>query len=218
MVLNELDWWLSNQFETFTTQHKYSNQGNRITWLKKKSNLKEFYFVRYADDPPAGRAGFKILCRDYDTALRIYKATQKWLKERLGLEISPEKSKITNVKKNQTEFLGFTIRVARKNGKWVSKSRILNKAKKAIVNKLKIQIKATQHETTPQQVNKLNAQIIGIHNYYSIATEVSLDMSEINYIVAKSLYNRLTKNTNVVRGKHRKKHPPPVCRQAGRQK
>jgi len=95
VVLNELDWWISNQFETFTTRHKYVNQNDRIAWLKKRSNLKEFYFVRYADD-------FKIICRDFDTAQRIYKATQMWLMERLGLEISPEKSKITNVKKNAT--------------------------------------------------------------------------------------------------------------------
>jgi len=201
VVLNELDWWLSDQFETFKTKYQYklkrSDCNNRITAIK-KSNLKEFFAVRYADD-------FKILCRDFDTAKRIYKATQMWLKERLGLEISPEKSKITNVKKNATEFLGFAIKVKKKRGKWVTKSHILKKAKKAIINKLSTQIK----NTTPQQVNKLNSQILGVHNHYKIATEVSLDMNKINFIVAKSLYNRVTKNTKVVRGKKRKKHPPP---------
>ena len=49
-------------------------------------------FVRYADD-------FKIMCKDCDTAQKIFMATKKWLNERLHLEISPEKSKITNIRK-----------------------------------------------------------------------------------------------------------------------
>ena len=47
IVLNELDWWLSNQWETIKTNHQYSG------WHKyralKSSKLKEFFFVRYAD-------------------------------------------------------------------------------------------------------------------------------------------------------------------------
>ena len=50
VVLNELDWWLSDQFETFTTNHQYSRESNRIIAIHKRSNLKRFYMVRYADD------------------------------------------------------------------------------------------------------------------------------------------------------------------------
>ena len=46
IVLNELDWWLSNQWETIPTKHKYT-QKNKYSALK-KSKLKEFYFVRYS--------------------------------------------------------------------------------------------------------------------------------------------------------------------------
>jgi len=58
--------------------------------LREKSKLKEIYIVRYADD-------FKIFCRDYGTAKKTYTAVVKWLKERLSLEISEEKSGVTLV-------------------------------------------------------------------------------------------------------------------------
>ena len=44
------------------------------------------YLVRYADD-------FKIFTNSYDNARKIKIAVEKWLKERLGLEISEEKVK-----------------------------------------------------------------------------------------------------------------------------
>ncbi len=182
IVLNELDWWLSDQWETFETKHNYtSSHKNRAL---KTTNMKEIYFVRYADD-------FKILCRDYETAQKIFGATKQWLNERLGLEISPEKSKITNVRKKATEFLGFALRVKLKRKKYVTTSNITEKAKQTIKTSLKEQIKIIQKSPNIQEVNKLNSVILGMHNYYKIATNVSIDFSEISFIVNKSLYNRL---------------------------
>ena len=191
IVLNELDWWLSDQWETLETKHPYT-QRHKYRALK-TTNLKEFYFVRYADD-------FKIFCKDYSTAKKIFIATEKWLMERLGLEISPEKSKITNVRKRKTEFLGLSLFVKKKifknkNGnkttKWITRSNIQGKAIKAMETNLKEQIKVIQKDPTLQQVNKLNSMILGYHNYYEMATLCNLDFSKINFIVSKSLYNRL---------------------------
>lgn len=185
IVLNELDWWISDQWETFETKKYYSiSHKNRAL---KNTEMKEIYIVRYADD-------FKIFCRDYETAKKIFIATEKWLKERLGLEISPEKSKITNVRKNKTDFLGFSLKVKLKRNKSVTQSNISEKAKKTIKTKLKEQIKIIQRSTTPKEVKKLNSIILGVHNYYRIATNVSIDFGEISFIVNKSLYNRLKGN------------------------
>jgi retron-type reverse transcriptase len=141
IVLNELDWWLSDQWESFDTSRPYSYQHHKFRAIK-QTNLKEFYFVRYADD-------FKILCRDYKTAQKIFAATRLWLKERLKLDISPEKSKITNVRKGKTEFLGFALFVGKKRNKFVTRSNIAQKAIKTMELKLKGQVKAIYHETTP---------------------------------------------------------------------
>lgn len=103
IVLNELDWWLSSQWETFQTESNYTtvretriDQSYKYKKLR-KTKLKEIYFVRYVDDS-------KIFCKDWKTAQKIFNATRKWLDERLGLETSPEKSKITNLRRNYTEF------------------------------------------------------------------------------------------------------------------
>lgn len=201
IVLNELDWWLSNQWETKPTKHQY----NRKCFHKalKTTNLKEFFLVRYADD-------FKILCRDYHTAQKIFIATEEWLMERLGLEISPEKSKITNVRKGKTEFLGFALFVDKKKKKFVTRSNISEKAKQAMKTKLKEQIKAIQRETNPHQVNRLNAMILGMHNYYSSATMCSNGFAEIHFIVNKSLRCRLKERTKKVKGKKKKPKPKAV--------
>ena len=199
IVLNELDWWLSNQWETKATQFNYKKQDNARKALK-ATDLKEFYFVRYADD-------FKILCRDYTTAQKIFVATKDWLKERLGLEISSEKSNITNVRKGKTEFLGFALFVKRKRKEFVTRSNISDKAKHAMEMKLKEQIKVIQRNTTPHQVSTLNSMILGMHNYYRFATQCSLDFREINFIVSKSLRCRLRLKTKKVRRK--KKTPEP---------
>lgn len=50
VVLNDLDQWVANQWETFETRHKYSGNDVKIANLKRASQLKEGYIVRYADD------------------------------------------------------------------------------------------------------------------------------------------------------------------------
>ena len=182
IVLNELDWWISSQWETFKTKHNYT-KSNKYVAIK-KTKLKEIYLTRYADD-------FKIFCRDYKTAQKIYNATRLWLKERLDLDISPDKSKITNLRKNYTEFLGFKLMVKPKNRKYVCQSKMCDKAKKNTISKFKEQIKKIQKHDGDKEVNKLNSMIIGSHNYYNCATYISLDFKEINFLVAKTLDIRL---------------------------
>lgn len=181
IVLNELDWWISNQWQTFkTNKRQYANKDSKYKALP-KTNLKEIYIIRYADD-------FKIACKDKQTARKIYIATQMWLKERLGLEINPEKSKITNVKKNYTEFLGYRIKAHKK--KYVVKSKLTKKAIKNVQKKIKDQIKIVQHYPTAKEMYKLNRIIAGEHNYYANATLVSQEFSKIYYNLSKCLKKR----------------------------
>lgn len=115
VVLNELDWWLASQWEEIPTQYQFNinlnpngslNKGNKYVALR-RSNLKEIAFVRYADD-------FKIFTTSYQNAVKLFHATKNWLKERLGLDISPEKSKVINLKEKYSEFLGFKLKVVKR--------------------------------------------------------------------------------------------------------
>ena len=92
------------------------------------------------------------MCKDCDTAQKIFMATKKWLNERLHLEISPEKSKITNIRKNYSEFLGLKLKVKKgKDGKYTNRSHMRDKAKKLAVEKLKEQIKQFR-KTQPEKL------------------------------------------------------------------
>lgn len=181
IVLNELDWWISNQWETFETKHEYSHR-HKYRALK-TTNLKEMFIVRYADD-------FKVFCRDYKSAQKIYNAIRLWIKERLHLEISPDKSSITNLRKNYTEYLGYKLKATIKGKKRVCKSHVSNKAFSKIVNTLKQNILDIKSNPDVNRVGKLNATILGIHNYYKYATHVNIDFGKIKFLVNRILYNR----------------------------
>ena len=182
IVLNELDWWVSDQWQTFQTTVKDYGQ-NRYRALK-KTDLKEVWIVRYADD-------FKILCRTRDCANRMFAAVQKWLKERLSLDISLEKSKIVNLRKHYSEFLGFKIKVVDKGGKHVTIAHMTDKAKKRAIKQILEKADALVEKPTTTMANRYNSTILGMHNYYRIASRVAEDFAQIDFLVRKGLYNRL---------------------------
>jgi group II intron reverse transcriptase/maturase len=199
VVLNELDWWVCNQWEYFETYYRYSDNSNKIRTLK-KTNLKEMYIVRYADD-------FKIFCRNAKTAQKVFVAVKQWLKERLNLDISPEKSKVVNLRKNYSDFLGFKLKVRVKGNKRVAKTHVSDKASARIIKTFKEMIKNIRKNPSSQTVNKLNSKILGWHNYYTIATNVSLDFSEIAFLVKKNLYNgtrSIRSSTNITSKAYKK--------------
>lgn len=190
IVLNELDWWISSQWETFPTRHEYHARGDKFDALKHNSKLKEMYIVRYADD-------FKIFCRTRSDAKKIFMAVEKWLNKRLHLEISPEKSKIVNLKKQYSDFLGFKLKVHKKADRYTVISHIGDKAVKRIENTLIEQIKRIKRASDEKERHRLialyNSKVIGIHNYYDKATHISIDCNRIAFRVKKVMKNRFGK-------------------------
>lgn len=178
IVLNELDWWISNQWSTKKLNKQYGYEWNRKRM--KQTNLKQVVMVRYADD-------FKLFCQTHEQAVKMYYATKQWLKERLNLDVSEEKTKIVNLKTGYSEFLGFKMKVHRKRNKWIVKSHISDKAKKQIKINIKQAIRELGRKKDKPSVQKLNATILGIHQYYKIATNVYIDFEKIAYGLTKSL-------------------------------
>lgn len=73
IVLNELDWWIVSQWEEMPTRKNYvhriyangtPDKSCTIWVLRNKTNLKECYVVRYADD-------FKIFCKKRSDAVNF---------------------------------------------------------------------------------------------------------------------------------------------------
>lgn len=133
IVLNELDWWIAGQWETIPTNKVKTHfkkdgsmdNGKKYTSLRKNSNLKEMYIVRYADD-------FKIFCRKRSEADKVFIAVKQWLSERLKLQVSEEKSKVVNLKRHYSYFLGFRLKAVPKCDKYVVSSYMSDMSEKAL--------------------------------------------------------------------------------------
>lgn len=103
-------------------------------------------------------------------AKRWYTAIRGYIEKHLKLEISPEKSGITNLRKKRTEFLGFEIRAVPKGNKYTARSYVSRTSKQTMIKQLRETIKRIQGN--PGYVHLLNYKILGMHNYYRIATTV----------------------------------------------
>jgi group II intron reverse transcriptase/maturase len=201
IVLNELDLWIDSQWQENLVIGNYEPQYNAKGVIDKihgyramrSTRLKEMYIVRYADD-------FRIFCRNADSAARALAAVTNWLKERLRLDVSPEKTRVVDLTKHYSEFLGIKMRLTRKKNKLVVQSRVGDKAVKRITAEAKQKIKDIAHPpkgmTEARAILNYNAFVMGEHNYYQMATGVSIDFRDIGYKVrqtAKRLGDRLKK-------------------------
>lgn len=148
IVLNELDWWIASQWEDFPTRKKYAtgtnysgseNKGNKYKMLRNYTQLKEVTCVRYADD-------FKLFAKSYRQAEKLFHAVEGWLKGRLGLSISPEKSKIVNLKETYSEFLGLRIKATNHGSEHRPKYVVESHIRKKSLDKIKSDMKRLIHD------------------------------------------------------------------------
>ena len=150
------------------------------------------YIVRYADD-------FRIFCRCRQDAEKVKAAVTLWLQQRLKLEVSNEKTRIVNVKKKYSEFLGFKIKVHKKKKRYVVTSHMCDKAfqkqRQKLVNQAKNIAKPGGYYREEGEIRVYNSMVMGLHNYYRIATNISVDCSRLNRAVMIVLTNRLRTQT-----------------------
>ncbi len=269
IVLNELDWWIASQWVNSPVISNYKIQVNRNGSQNKsnayhemrKTGLKEMYIVRYADD-------IRLFCRNRETAERAMIATTQWLKQRLKLNISPEKTRIVNTRKKSTKFLGFCLRVRKKGSpaktqkqteqyksrsweaavatwkrthpdgqqkqcaeelgintttvnkwwhrveqqqeenkrviKYVIESHVSKENVEKVKANLKKQLRRVKYpkgSTEQYEIEKYNAQVLGYHNYFEIATRVSIDFKPIRDSMIISWHNamRTQRGTRITR-------------------
>ena len=173
-------------------------------WLDSKSS-KGIRFVRYADD-------IKILCPTYSVARDMLDKIIKWLDKRLGLEVCEEKTKITNLKKNYSYFLGFKFKVKLKKKKYVIVSHMSDEALVSVNYKIKKQIrkvKKSNNNKLEKELDNYNALVRGIHNYYDKATNIVEDLKDIYWNTNKFVYYKMK---NVLTFKDGSKNKIPFIR------
>ena len=197
IILNELDHWVESQwidspavkhYKPYVYKSGSISRGGGIRVVRETTRLKEMYIVRYADD-------FRIFCRSKADAEKTKIAVTQWLAERLKLEVSEEKTKVVNVSRHYSDFLGFKIKVVPKRGKQVIRSHVADKNLAHKSMKLTEQVKRIKNPR-PQygevrEIQLYNSMVEGMHNYYRLATHVSMDFNRINRSVMTILTNRM---------------------------
>ena len=206
IVLNELDHWIDSQWIENPVINNFKMPKNKAGKLIKsnayikmrKTKLKEMYIIRYADD-------FRIFCRNYEDAKKVKEAITQWLEQRLKLEVSEEKTRIVNLKHEYMEFLGFKLKLYDKGNGWKVKSHVSDKKLIKVNKELKNQFAKVAHAKNKQHttsiIRRYNAMVLGIQNYYNIATDICKDFRIIQHqidIVAKSrLHARNSKKSKL---------------------
>jgi group II intron reverse transcriptase/maturase len=199
IVLNELDHWVESQWQNNPVTGKYSMRINPNGGLDKtngyaamkNTKLKQMFIVRYADD-------FRIFCKTKSAADKVKIAVTMWLKERLELEVSQEKTRVVNVKRHYSDFLGFKIKVHPKGKKQVVKSHIADKnlahKRQNLVEQAKRIARPRKSYGEQGEIRLFNSMVAGMQNYYRIATDISIDCRVLNRAVMTIFTNRLKSN------------------------
>ena len=202
VVLNELDHWIDSQWveHPLAVSHAYRRiirtseviDKSKGYVMMRRTGLKEMFIVRYADD-------FRIFCRNREDAERTMASVTQWITERLHLEVSPEKTRIVNVRKRYSEFLGFKIRVFRKGEKYVVRSHICDKKleleRQKLVEQAKRIARPSEGKRPLDEIRLYNSMVLGIQNYFQLATCISIDCRKIHRQVMTVLTNRLNTET-----------------------
>lgn len=175
----------------------------------KNEGFKSISYVRYADDFIVGVRGNKEDCE----WLREKMST--FLQEHLKLELSKEKTLITNNNK-MAKFLGYNIEVGKGNDSKKGKDGIIKRVyrgkirlfvpdgtieKVILKRKMVKDINAKEWkilhrpellQLTPLEiVETYNAELRGLYNYYCLADNVSIKMWQLRYVMEYSCLKTL---------------------------
>jgi len=139
------------------------------------SQPERVYFVRYADD-------FLVTCNSQELLEeKVKPAVAAFLRER-GLELSPEKTKITKIE-DGFDFLGQTLRKFK--GKLVitpSKKNV-----KTFLEKVRTRIKANGQATTGTLIVQLNPLLRGWANYHRHVSSKAT-FAAVDYAIFQALW------------------------------
>lgn len=192
IALNDLDWWIDSQFENMKTKHDYvctwQGRTKKSDFYRalRKTNLKEMFLVRHADN-------IRIFCRNYKDANNTYFAVAKWLKERLCLDIDLNSSSVINLITSNMPLLGFDIGTKLKSKSYVVESHISDKSLEKISISIRKSIKEIQHPkiSRKQSVTDYNLKVFSFHEYYKFATHVAIDFKKISWSTDTRIKQRL---------------------------
>ena len=191
------------------------------------ADFRRLQYVRYADDFLISVIGSKSECETIKADIT------QFMREQLKLELSDEKTLITHAQ-DKAKFLGYEIFIRKSDAVKRNKDGVLkrdfNGAVVLTLNSAVIQKKLTEYNVlevrnidgkdiwwskprrymTPMKSEEIlaqyNAEIRGLYNYYSLATNVSKECASFAFIMKMSMFKTLGWKLNTSARKVRQKY------------
>ncbi|MCY9665839.1 group II intron reverse transcriptase/maturase [Paenibacillus alginolyticus] len=175
--LHALDQWIIREWEEKKLRRSQAKSRNGFLGVLHKTNLKPAYFVRYADD-------WVLITNSKENAEKWKWRISHFLKNSLAIELSEEKTLITNVRKKSIHFVGFefNVRPGKSRQGFIpctrpDKGRLRSKLEEIKQNIRNVKglyryKKGNGLEQMVHGINILNSQIRGLIEYYDVTTNI----------------------------------------------
>ena len=192
IYLNKFDRFITKQFERKELKGNFNRDDSRINSIRKYTNIKTAYFVRYADD-------WVIMTDNREDAIKLKNKAKKYLNDVLKLELSEEKTHITNMWKKPITFLGYQFRCTNLNGhrcvrKRPEQSRLDHKMKELKHEIFMLRkINDKDKDRLVQNIIRVNSIIVGIGNYYQYSEQINVVLRKYAWIMDYTGYKSLKK-------------------------
>ncbi|RED75943.1 group II intron reverse transcriptase/maturase [Cohnella phaseoli] len=173
IYLNAFDWMIAHKFVEHPARYTVPDPSKKgLTKVRKRHT--DIFLIRYADD-------WVILCKSKHQAESVLSQVEKYFKHCLKLELSREKTLITDIRKQRAKFLGFEIFAEKSRspgseqvvGKFIPNIAKSTEKVREIgreIRHLNILLRNKRDlRDAALQIEKVNSKIVGLTNYYSYA-------------------------------------------------
>lgn len=172
VYLHALDSWITREWEEKEMRNGTTIRTAKYASLRNHSTITrpEFY-VRYADD--------WVLFTNTKENAEIWKHRIKsYLSSNLKLELSEDKTFLTNIKKKPINFLGFTIKMLPRKKSYIgytypNEDKIKSKVQSLTLELRKLKF-CSNKEWLINDIQVINSKIRGLINYYNASPGVNL--------------------------------------------
>ena len=168
VYLNDFDWFVGRMYMEPHRQCKHKcNDTRRLKW----SGVTPKYNFRFADD-------WVILTSTEQEAYRLKRMLTKYFKNRMKLELSQEKTFVTDLRTEGIHFLGFVVKAERKRktpdpktwtenlvGKPLPDMERLKEKIQKIADEVRVIGEVTERSVQAAQIQRVNSMIVGLAQY-----------------------------------------------------
>lgn len=168
VYLNDFDWFVGRMYVEPHRQCKHKcNDTRRLKW----SGVTPKYNFRFADD-------WVILTSTEQEAYRLKRMLTKYFRNKLKLELSQEKTFVTDLRTEGIHFLGFVVKAEKKRKTPDPKTWTENLVGKPLpdMERLKVKIQkiadevrvigeSTERNVQAAQIQRVNSMIVGLAQY-----------------------------------------------------